>query len=93
MGNEENKVQGNVPQGLQGFRELTFGEKAVGLTFNPSNDPKVQKVKELYAEIIDICNSIRAEAGHGEKSRHLSVAITDAETAQMRAVKGITYQF
>jgi len=23
-------------------REMTYGEKAVGLTFNPSNDPKVQ---------------------------------------------------
>jgi hypothetical protein len=31
-------------------KELSYGEKAVGLTFNPSGDEKVQKVKELYAE-------------------------------------------
>ena len=74
-------------------RELTYGEKAVGLTFNPSGDAKVQEVKELYAKIIDLCNDLRTEAGQGEKGRHLSVAITDAETAQMRAVKGITYKF
>lgn len=74
-------------------REMTYGEKAVGLTFNPSNDPTVDKVKKLYAEIIDICNTARTEAGQGEKARHLSVAITDAEAAQMRAVKGITYKF
>lgn len=74
-------------------REMTYGEKAVGLTFNPSNDPKVQEVKELYAKIIDICNNLRTEAGQGEKGRLLSVAITEAQTAQMWAVKGITYQF
>ena len=74
-------------------RELTYGEKAVGLTFNPSSDEKVQKVKELYAQIIDFCNDLRTEAGQGEKGRLLSVAITEAQSAQMWAVKGITYQF
>lgn len=74
-------------------REMTYGEKAVGLTFNPSNDPKVQEVKELYAKIIDLCNDMRTEAGQGEKGRLLSVAITEAQTAQMWAVKGITYKF
>jgi len=73
-------------------RELTYGEKAVGLTFNPSGDEKVQKVKELYAQIIDICSDLRTEAGQGEKGRLLSVAITEAQTAQMWAVKGITYK-
>lgn len=74
-------------------REMTYGEKAVGLTFNPSGDEKVQKVKELYAQIIDLCNEARTEAGQGEKGRVLSVAITEAQTAQMWAVKGITYKF
>jgi len=74
-------------------REMTYGEKAVGLTFNPSGDSKVQEVKELYAKIIDICNDLRTEVGQGEKGRLLSVAITEAQTAQMWAVKGVTYQF
>ena len=74
-------------------REMTYGEKAVGLTFNPSNDKDVQKIKELYAEIIDHCNKLRTEAGQGEKGRLLSVAITEAQTAQMWAVKGVTWQF
>ena len=39
--------------------ELTFGEKAVGLTFNPSNNEDVQELKELYAKIIDKLNAIR----------------------------------
>jgi hypothetical protein len=74
-------------------RELTYGEKALGLTFNPSNDETVDKVKRLYAEIIDTCNNLRTEAGPGEKGRLLSVAITEAQTAQMWAIKGVTYKF
>lgn len=74
-------------------RELTYGEKAVGLNFNPAGDPKVQEVKELYAKIIDLCSDLRTEVGQGEKGRLLSVAITEAQTAQMWAVKGITYQY
>jgi len=77
-------------------REMTYGEKAVGLTFNPSNDPKVQKVKELYAEIIDIVinNAYPVEGGKTTEMQTLSTeAIRQAQTAQMWAVKAITYQF
>lgn len=73
--------------------EMTYGEKAVGLTFNPSGDEKVQKVKELFAQIIDLCNDERSLTGVGEKGRLFSVAITEAQTAQMWAVKGFTYKF
>jgi hypothetical protein len=77
-------------------REMTYGEKAVGLTFNPSGDPQVEVVKKLYAQIIDICNELKASAvneSNGEKARLLSVAITETQTAQMWAVKGVTYKF
>lgn len=76
-------------------REMTYGEKAVGLTFNPSNDPKVQEVKELYAKIIDICNNVvnGPDILSGEQARLYKIAITEAQTAQMWAVKAITYQF
>ena len=69
---------------------MTFGEKAVGLTFNPSGDAKVQEVKELYAKIIDLLNDARG-LDRNEKARLLSVAITEAQAAQMWAVKGITW--
>ncbi len=74
--------------------ELTFGQKAVGVRFNPSENPKVDKVKQQYTDIIDDLDTERNEAfaqGDKEKGRHLAVAITDAETAQMRAVKGLTW--
>lgn len=35
-------------------RSLTFGEKAVGLTFNPSNDSAVERAKLLAAQLIDV---------------------------------------
>ena len=71
---------------------MTYGEKAVGLSFNPSNDPKVQEVKELYARIIDLCDGLRQTDARTEKGRLLSVAITEAQSAQMWAVKGITWK-
>jgi hypothetical protein len=40
-------------------RTLTFGEKAVGLSFNPSGMSDVDKLKKAYAEIIDHMNDFR----------------------------------
>ena len=34
--------------------ELTFGQKAVGLSFNPSGDEVVTKAKQLSADLIDL---------------------------------------
>jgi len=73
---------------------MTYGEKAVGLTFNPAGDADVVKIKELYSQIIDICNNKRLNLDkdtEGEKARLFSVAITEAQTAQMWAVKAITF--
>lgn len=77
----------------QNVQEPTYGEKAVGLTFNPSGDGNVQTVKELYAQIIDLLDTNRAKQESPESKRLLSIAITEAQTAQMWAVKGITYKF
>jgi hypothetical protein len=70
-------------------RELTFGEKAMGVSFNPSGDEKVTKLKALYAEIADILNDDRGD-NRDERARRASVAITEAQTAQMWAVKAVT---
>lgn len=69
----------------------TFGEKAVGLSFNPSGDDKVSRVKKLYAEIIDLMNEERATT-HSERNRLVSVSITEAQGAQMWAVKALTWK-
>lgn len=77
------------------MREMTFGEKAVGLTFNPSGDKNVQELKEAFAKVIDLCNNLRntTPATDTEIKRMASIAITEAQTAQMWAVKAATWRF
>lgn len=70
----------------------TYGARAVGLTFNPSGDPKVHQMKRLFAEIIDLCNDARKAVGGSEQARLFSVAITEAQAAQMWAVKALTWR-
>lgn len=75
---------------------LTFGEKAVGITFNPGGDVVVNAVKISFASLIDKLNDLRKQAsneGRAECIRMYSVAITELQTAQMWAVKAITYKY
>jgi hypothetical protein len=77
-------------------RAQTFGEKAVGLSFNPSGMGDVDKLKKLYANIIDHLDDFRkgyAERGDNpEIVRLCSIAITEAQGAQMWAVKAVTWR-
>ena len=73
-------------------RELTYGEKAVGLNFNPANDPVVQSIKVKYAKIIDEIDYLRNQSEDGETKRLCSIAITETQAAQMWAVKAATWQ-
>lgn len=70
---------------------LTYGEKAVGLTFNPGSNELVTDIKRSYADIIDKMDAVRATTGDPEVRRLTSVAITEAQTAQMWAVKAVTW--
>lgn len=73
------------------MNEQTYGERAVGSSFNPSNDDAVSVIKSQYAAIIDTMNDLRNRSS-GEKARLASVAITEAQTAQMWAVKALTWK-
>ena len=85
-GNEMNDTNG------QDQRPLTFGEKAVGLNFNPSGDPDVHKCKMAYALLIDNLDAFRKVSQSVEASRMCSVAITGLQTSQMWAVKALTWR-
>lgn len=77
-------------------RPMTFGEKAVGLTFNPGANEMVQIIKQQFAIVIDTLHAQREDAaskGNDEAVRMLSISITDAQTAQMWAVKAVTWQY
>ena len=73
-------------------RELTYGEKACGVSFNPGNREDVDLIKRNYAEIVHLLAKNRIDASP-EIARMLSIAITETQTAQMWAVKAITWQF
>ncbi|RYC70671.1 Acb2/Tad1 domain-containing protein [Spirosoma sordidisoli] len=72
-------------------QELTFGQKAVGLLFNPSGDDAVGQCKQGFADLIDQMNNLRQTSTSNDQKRHASVAITEMEGAQMRAVKALTW--
>lgn len=73
---------------------MTPGEMAVGLSFNPSGNESVQKVKELFAEIFDIVEkSVPADDGTiptARKRKMRDAALHEIVTAQMWSVKVIT---
>ena len=71
---------------------LSFGQKAVGLGFNPSELNSVDRCKMHYANIIDQMNELRSGESTPEQKRLASVAITEAQTAQMWAVKALTWK-
>ena len=73
--------------------KLTFGEKLVGLDFNPSGNPKVIKAKQLCAELADLVVSSRSKTL--DKISHLEHliymhAIGEILNAQMNVVKVLT---
>lgn len=71
----------------------TFGEKAVGLDFNPSGNSAVHQCKAGFAALIDQMEAIRQDPGAGSEKRRLaSIAITETQGAQMWAVKALTWR-
>lgn len=88
----EDQAKYSTPVAANPDRELSFGEKAVGLTFNPSQDPAVYACKSRYAAAIDQMNELRVTSATPEQKRLASIAITEAQTAQMWAVKALTWR-
>ena len=75
-------------------RELTYGEKMVGINFNPSNRADVEECKATFAKAIDQLAAIE----HGVEFRSFTsdfatLAITKCVEAQMMAVKALTFQY
>ena len=77
-------------QNSQGFtRPMTIGEARCHINFNPSSDDKIGKFKRMMADAIDYCANEMVDTEDTEAKRCFSIAMTELETAQMYAVKGI----
>ena len=70
----------------------TYGETIVGKTFNPSGNVEVDKIKNLYAEIIDILVREFNGSDYPITAELKRTAISQALIAQMCAVKVITFK-
>lgn len=85
-------VQDSIQKG--DARELTFGEKLVGLNFNPSNDDKVSKAKKLCADLADLLNDDQANGETSElKNILLPATFAAILNAQMNVVKVLTLKY
>jgi hypothetical protein len=79
---------------MENSRPMTYGEMAVGITFNPGGNSVVNDVNQKFADLIDVANDFRNEKNpslSSEARRHASIAITEMESAQMRLVKALTF--
>ena len=65
--------------------EQTLGQKRVRASFNPSHDSTVDIIKEKTADLIDLCETIKAK-----DPRCVALAQTHFEDAAMWAVKAAT---
>jgi len=70
----------------------TYGQKAAGLSFNPSGNDAVSEAKQNAADLIDQMNELRISSGSPEQKRLASIAITELQAAQMWAVKALTWK-
>jgi len=70
----------------------TFGQKAVGINFNPSADSAVDRVKQIMANAIDEMNNFRNKETTTQVQKRLaSISITEMQGSQMWAVKALTW--
>lgn len=73
-------------------KTLTFGERMVGLTFNPSGDAGVITTKKYYAQIIDDMHGLQLGEISPVAKSFYETAITQAIIGAMCAVKAITWK-
>jgi hypothetical protein len=68
----------------------TLGQSRVRLSFNPSANQDVEKIKMRVADLIDLCEDFKKKSPGNEAARLFSLAQTHFEDAAKWAVKGVT---
>lgn len=74
---------------------LSFGQKLVGLKFNPSGDDKVGKAKQLCADLADMVRDWEQERQTSTELEDILYHHTIGEilNAQMNVVKLLTLKY
>jgi len=76
-------------------KELTFGQKAVGLTFNHGEGEiftQVNQAKQTCADAIDQMKAIMDSEGRSERAALATIAYRKLQQVQMDMVKAITWK-
>lgn len=97
MESNKNQEERNAPlgAGTETKRELTYGEKAVGYTFNHGEGDifyQVQDAKMVCATAINLMNDLRNASESGEYKALATIAIRSLQASQMAMVKAITWK-
>ena len=66
--------------------QLTYGEKAVGITFNLGANPDVENIKYRFAQVIDTLHDCRLAAKEKVEKEMIELAISASKYACERAV-------
>lgn len=80
---------------MENTQILTYGQKAVGLTFNHGEGvifEQVNAAKQICADAIDQMNKLRTNSESGEYKALCTIAIRKLQSAQMDMVKAITWK-
>jgi hypothetical protein len=76
---------------MENNKEMSYGQRLVGYSFNPSANPKVQRVKELCAELADIVHKENNKDAMDELATLVAFsALQNIKDASMNTVKLIT---
>lgn len=75
-------------------KEQTFGMASVGINFNPSGDEKVNKAKQLCADLIDLLEEVHKTRTSPSWATNVfrTTAFNLIIQAQMQLVKYITWK-
>ena len=73
-------------------RQLSLGERSVGLSLENNLNDSVTIIKRIYAAAIDQTASIALQSDDPEIRRLCTVAITETQAARMWAIKTITWK-
>lgn len=77
------------------------GARRMGVTFNPSKDPRIDEIKQKFAELHDLIDTYGADylqsekltddlVGRGESARATNTALTHLQIAKMFSVEALT---
>jgi hypothetical protein len=85
----------NMESSTTTSQTLTFGQKAVGLTFNHGEGEihqQVHQAKQTCADAIDQMKAIIDSEGRSERAALATIAYRKLQQAQMDMVKAITWK-